>query len=236
MGELNRQFVSIAAKENVFINEKVQAAIDLYKALGEGLKKTGPQHDAKVAQLREALKEVAEVKAEVKAHVAALEQTQEELDMAEEPTDFGAALEEATGQLAEDHRGLAAAELREFDEAVAGGEDIEEDDDLQIERGGDIAPNAACPISSIGIMDIKEPVVDQKGFVYEKKFIRDHIRGNGVNGEVRCPHHGTNHTVSMETLREARAVIRAQRQHRRREELRSQNPDADADDGVLDID
>lgn len=159
-----------------------------------------------VAQLREALKEVAEMKADVTAHVAALEQTQQELDMAEEPTDFGAVLDEAAGQMAEDHRrapearpnahwhdtercvavcdmisaalgcsrtgtscaeekqspanmslqaracrGLAAAELREFDEAVAGGEEIEEDDDLQIERGGDLAPNAACPISSIGV-------------------------------------------------------------------------------------
>jgi hypothetical protein len=42
--------------------------------------------------------------------------------------------------------------MAEFDQAVAGGaEGIEEDDEVQFERGADLAPNAACPITSKGV-------------------------------------------------------------------------------------
>lgn len=40
------------------------------------------------------------------------------------------------------------------------------------------------------ILEIEEPVEDQKGFVYEKAAIIEHIRKHGMGGEVACPHHG----------------------------------------------
>jgi hypothetical protein len=40
------------------------------------------------------------------------------------------------------------------------------------------------------ILEIEEPVEDQKGFVYEKAAIIEHIRKNGTGNEVACPHHG----------------------------------------------
>lgn len=65
---------------------------------------------------------------------------------------------------------------------------------MTVHDAGGLCVSPLCRIQHVcallQIMDIKEPVMDQKGFVYEKKFIRDHIRDAGVNGQVRCPHHG----------------------------------------------
>ena len=50
------------------------------------------------------------------------------------------------------HSGEAAEMLAHFDQAVTGGaEGIEDDDEVQVDRGNDLAPNAACPITSKGV-------------------------------------------------------------------------------------
>ena len=55
--------------------------------------------------------------------------------------------------------------------------------------------------------------------------------------EKVCLLTGTNHKVNLNNLREARAVVKAQRSKQRRAELQSQIPGADSeDDDVLDID
>ena len=42
--------------------------------------------------------------------------------------------------------------LAHFDQAVTGGaEGIEDDNEVQVDRGADLAPNAACPITSKGV-------------------------------------------------------------------------------------
>lgn len=52
-----------------------------------------------------------------------------------------------------------------------------------------------------------------------------------------CHAAGTNHVVSIDKLKKATLVIRAQRQKRRRDEQQSQMPDAgNTGDDVLDID
>jgi hypothetical protein len=50
------------------------------------------------------------------------------------------------------HSGEAAEMLAHFDQAVTGGaEGIEDDEEVQVDRGNDLAPNAACPITSKGV-------------------------------------------------------------------------------------
>lgn len=50
------------------------------------------------------------------------------------------------------HSGEAAEMLAHFDQAVSGGaEGIEDDDEVQVDRGANLAPNAACPITSKGV-------------------------------------------------------------------------------------
>jgi hypothetical protein len=55
-----------------------------------------------VARLREALKEVAQVRTDVRAHVDALEQARGELSMDTEPTDFAAVLDDSAAQIADE--------------------------------------------------------------------------------------------------------------------------------------
>lgn len=41
--------------------------------------------------------------------------------------------------------------LAEFDRAVTDGAEDIEDDEVQFDRGADLAPNAACPMTSKGV-------------------------------------------------------------------------------------
>eukprot|EP00884_Botryococcus_braunii_P014767 jgi/Botrbrau1/23291/Bobra.0102s0032.2 len=108
-----------------------------------------------------------------------------------------------------------------------------EDDDIQIEPDNDrLAKNVYCPISGKQILDLKEPVVDQMGFVYEKVEILAWLRSQGRGpASVMAPVVGTTHFISEASLKRAHRVLRAQKnaQHARR-------PPASSVDDAVDVD
>jgi hypothetical protein len=57
------------------------------------------------------------------------------------------------------------------------------------------------------LLELKEPVVDAVGFVYERAAILDYIAKKG--GRARCPEAGTSHHIAAPELRPARAVLAA---------------------------
>ena len=66
------------------------------------------------------------------------------------------------------------------------------------------------------IMELEEPVEDERGYVYEKAAILDHIRQQERRspGQCVCPVSGTTHIITAAGLRPARAVKQAQRRRR----------------------
>lgn len=87
--------------------------------------------------------------------------------------------------------------LREFDakvEAAGAGEEEEDvDEELQIEeRGGDIAPNAACPITGIGVRSSRLFfVLDLRPSTLPELFVLTTTgsieRTGGIAPDVACP-------------------------------------------------
>ena len=62
-------------------------------------------------------------------------------------------------------------------------------------------------------MELEDPVEDERGYVYEKAAILDHIRLKQP-GQCVCPVSGTMHVITAEGLRPARALKQAQRRAR----------------------
>ena len=73
-----------------------------------------------------------------------------------------------------------------------------EDEDVMLTGQPQATVNARCPITSMLIADIEEPVQDQKGYVYDKMAIEQYIRKKG--GSCPCPQSGTSHAVSYTHL------------------------------------
>jgi hypothetical protein len=71
------------------------------------------------------------------------------------------------------------------------------------------------------ILDLRDPVVDIRGFVYERDAIAAHIDARGrpprrhAPKEVPCPVAGTRHSVSEDTLKPAIKVLQARAAARR---------------------
>ena len=122
--------------------------------------------------------------------------------------------------------------LKDFDDAVKAqrakakrGDD--EDEDLIITQAGAGGvlldgisfPNEMCPMSGKKLVDIDEPVEDEKGYVYERAAIEDYIRrngkpeGRGGAGEkvMSCPVAGTSHQVAVSKLKPSREVEKLKR-------------------------
>ena len=68
-------------------------------------------------------------------------------------------------------------------------------------------------------MELEEPVVDARGFVYEKaaavQYVQTVARTRPGRG-VPCPQAGTSHTLRVEDLRPAEKVLAARRRAERR--------------------
>jgi hypothetical protein len=98
-----------------------------------------------------------------------------------------------------------------------GSDGSDEDVDVvvtQAGRPGDFdCPNLKCPLTQLLIKDIATPVVDQKGYVYEKDAVMDYIARykNPRTGRAECPQAGTNHEIRSEDLKPARAIERARK-------------------------
>ena len=79
--------------------------------------------------------------------------------------------------------------------------------------------NAKCPLSLRDVMDLKEPVQDSHGFIYEKEDLELYMRQmrgakKSVNGMYPCPQAASGAHFSREETKPAEAVLRLQRQRR----------------------
>jgi hypothetical protein len=124
--------------------------------------------------------------------------------------------------------------LKEFDAAVKeqrakANRGDDDDDDLIITQAGNAGgfllggvsfPNEKCPMSGKRLEEVDEPVVDEKGYVYERAAIEAHVAkygkpegGRGGTGEkaVECPVAGTSHFVKVSKLKPSREVEKLKR-------------------------
>lgn len=75
-----------------------------------------------------------------------------------------------------------------------------------------IARNKTCPISGRSIFDLKDPVKDKHGYVYEKEYIMQMFqRGTSA---IECPVAGTTHQIKKADLKTAKELLR-ERQRRK---------------------
>mmetsp|Transcript_15231 Transcript_15231/g.42629 ORF Transcript_15231/g.42629 Transcript_15231/m.42629 type:complete len:242 (-) Transcript_15231:72-797(-) len=183
----------------------------------------GAQLPAKVESIREAVKQALQAHSEMDAQAKALRSLARDYTLGEEATDFKALLEAKTQQyMVATSTGIDSSELmKEWDRAVwevnrqghaaPGGEDEE----LMIAGDPQPAVNAKCPISAKPVMEMQEPVEDQKGYVYEKDHIINYIKSFTRKGKLAmCPQAGTQHTLTESQLKPARAVLREQRRQK----------------------
>jgi hypothetical protein len=89
------------------------------------------------------------------------------------------------------------------------------DDDIQMETTNTSSfKNSKCPLSLKDVMDLKDPVEDSHGFIYERQdLIRymDQMRADR-NGRYPCPQAASGATISMDEIKPAERVLRLQRQ------------------------
>lgn len=66
---------------------------------------------------------------------------------------------------------------------------------------------------AVQLIDLQEPVEDDKGFVYEGEAIRHTLRRS--DGWMECPVAGASHRVQLNTLKPCRRILRMQKQRKR---------------------
>ncbi len=94
----------------------------------------------------------------------------------------------------------------------AAGEDVIEqiDDDIQVETRTTNFKNAKCPLSLRDLVDLKEPVEDSHGFVYEREDLMRYMSQTRPDGRGRypCPEAASGTTFTKEEIKPAEAVLR----------------------------
>eukprot|EP00740_Mantoniella_antarctica_P018412 CAMPEP_0198692904 /NCGR_PEP_ID=MMETSP1468-20131203/238122_1 /TAXON_ID=1461545 /ORGANISM="Mantoniella sp, Strain CCMP1436" /LENGTH=237 /DNA_ID=CAMNT_0044447165 /DNA_START=32 /DNA_END=742 /DNA_ORIENTATION=+ len=146
------------------------------------------------------------------AHILALGELERTYAGSLDATDFQELLDTKVRTLAaglpNDPGGFAA----EFEKKVADGKRKapgaaaeEQDEDIMLTSQAGHTTNLKCPITAKAIDEIEEPVVDQKGYVYDKKAITQYINQKG--GKAPCPQSGTSHVISIKDLKPARSVL-----------------------------
>lgn len=163
-------------------------------------------------ELRNKLKAMLEKQADLKAHVKALGELEQSYKCTLDSFDFAGFLKDKTAQL---RHGVTVEQgmLDDFDKAVwevknkdvpipGGDEDV-------ILTSQALQTNSRCPMSAKPVDQLEEPVMDQKGYVYEKKLIEQFIRAKG--GRVPCPQAGAGHVITLNDLKPARHIERARK-------------------------
>ncbi|CAK0752887.1 hypothetical protein CVIRNUC_002179 [Coccomyxa viridis] len=203
--------------------------------------------DAKVDVCRTATKELLALEAQVRSSAAALKQMARTYMVPDEGsntnTDFKSLLESAEAAAPaqcqpEEHEHYLALEDRLWNvhhagEPMPGAEQADEDGDIVMEGSrADISKNPKCPISGVEMLQLKDPVVDEVGFVYEKEAIYDWLRKQPGGGQqpVRAPIAAVRHSITKSGLKKAFKVVRAQKQKQR-----APRSPAAAQDDVLDV-
>jgi len=82
-----------------------------------------------------------------------------------------------------------------------------EDDEVEVEWRNPFLPlNVRCPITGLPIAEIREPVEDLVGYVYERAEIAKEVRKAG--GRLKCPIAGSGHVIREGDLRPSRKAAR----------------------------
>ena len=184
----------------------------------------------RVEKLRAAFKELTEVETDARAHVKALAEIskgnhavpQRQESGAMSVVGFTAAIEQLAQQAKQNPRQQENARNRiaKFEQEIwavnHAGEAMpgQEDEDLVMEpTQGTI--NKKCPLCAVPLPELREPVQDEKGYVYEKEFILQYIAAKGRGGRVACPCPGTTHYVTKDTLEECDHMLSGGQQRKR---------------------
>eukprot|EP00210_Caulerpa_lentillifera_P008450 g8062.t1 len=177
-------------------------------------------------KIGEEIKEHLQHKRHIEAHIKALEEWTPSIEITE--TDYQIHITDRTQQFLSIRVHIEEQEeyqrymqlMQKLKKPVS--DDDDDDDEVEeiTDERNNIAPNTHCPICQKKIEDLEDPVVDQKGYVYEKKMIELHLSqvGQGENRENRCPVAGTSHLISLASLAPAmrvRHLIKNKRKHRR---------------------
>jgi hypothetical protein len=185
----------------------------------------GEGADQKLQQLQAAVQGVLTARHSAQLHSAALQELKGTYQASGEVTEFGAQLSqraEALGQqqpynvqqdpVYRDYLLMATGE-----EAEAGAADERLDDDIEIEGGPQLAPNAKCPITAKPILELAEPVQDAMGVVYEKDAVVQYFRTLPPRaGGKAIIMAGSTHQVTLAELQPAHKVVRAKKIAERR--------------------
>mmetsp|Transcript_16824 Transcript_16824/g.50249 ORF Transcript_16824/g.50249 Transcript_16824/m.50249 type:complete len:256 (-) Transcript_16824:432-1199(-) len=244
---LVRQAAQLGSQTQSFSADKPRNEIILVTALAEMLSKLGPDHQDQVAALRDAVKRALTVQQECEAHKNALSTVGRQISAGPaglERTQFDQVLEETRQEEigASSYNPEQDPLIADFDQEVAlargaDGPGSGSDDDVVLQVGAhDVAANQTCPLTMTPVLDLEDPVEDQRRIVYDRqsveRYIREKMRIYGP--DVECPLAGSNHTISLAGLRKATAVLRAQK--RRQRQPAHGRASGGAADGVLEVD
>lgn len=85
-----------------------------------------------------------------------------------------------------------------------------------------LPPRCACCVLCVlcllccpQLLDLQEPVEDQKGVVYEGEAVRAALRASRM-GWLEAPVAGSHHRITLASLKPCRRVLRMQKQRARR--------------------
>ncbi|KAJ9506647.1 hypothetical protein QJQ45_003731 [Haematococcus lacustris] len=171
----------------------------------------------KLAAMRAEYRKVLELELEVRAHQAALTELQDSYAAnGIAPTAFHEVLQQMAAEISAEpgFDNQSAADLAQFDQETgaqpppgSAGEGLE-DDDCVMDASGLL--NVVCPITMKPVLELKEPVEDPAGYVYEKEAVMAMIRRSRLP-TLPCPVAGTSHTISAAGLKPSRRIVRERR-------------------------
>jgi len=198
-------------------------------------------------QLKQALPKLVAAQSANKARLEAIRSFADSYQCSTEKTDFQEALHAPIAaalrrpNIGNDPDGAVARFERAIEDARNTREGIDdEDEDLVVTQaggaGGHQPPNSKCAISGIAVEAIEDPVEDEKGYVYEKAAIEQYVRshtGRGRGDTCSCPHAGTSHQISMQSLRPAKNFTRWRKVQARVAASRRASEGGDDDEDVV---
>ncbi|CAD7703049.1 unnamed protein product [Ostreobium quekettii] len=160
------------------------------------------------------------MKAQGLAYRQALAALRNEYTMGDDPTNFAALIAAEVAQIQSDRVAPQETDeyknlVRDMERRLTGGELLEDEDIVldETQHGMDGLANTVCPISGKNVLDLHDPVQDERGFIYEREVIEAYIKEASRNrSTVTCPVAGTSHKITVASLRPAAGVISKQRQ------------------------
>jgi hypothetical protein len=140
--------------------------------------------------------------------------------VAKEPTNFQTLIEDTVVKLKGEERRSFDVDAHPLMKAfvsiqnsVSRAEDSIEkiDEDIELQGGGTSSwKNSKCPLSMKDIMELKEPVEDSHGFVYEKEALSTYMGQMKPNrqGKFKCPVAATELWITREEMKPAHRLLK----------------------------